>query len=973
MSETSRISDRIDEQLEGTVQLDELSRRLYAQDASIYEEQPTGVAFPKSTDEVRRLVEMASDLGMPLIPRGGGTSLAGQCVGDGMVVDVGRHMNQVLEVNAEEGWVRVQPGVVLDELNRHLADVGLMFGPDTSTANRCQIGGMIGNNSCGSHSVYYGTTRHHVLELEVVLSDGTVAEIGPWDEEQYREQKGRDDRLGEALRRLEEEVTGHADLIEERYPRADLLRRNSGYALDELLKQEPIAEGTGAPFELAKLLCGSEGTLGIVTEAKLNLVAAPETNLLVCAHFEELSEALRATVEAVDYDPAAVELMDKRILDLTKEHAEHRKNRFFVEGEPGAILVIEFYGDTTAEVEQKADEVIAGLQAADYGYAYPIVHPPDDSRVWKLRKDGLGLLMGVKGDTKPVTVVEDTAVGLDDLSDYIDDFSDIMASYGTQCVYYAHASVGELHLRPELNLKQTEDAEKFVEIARDVTDLVRSYEGSLSGEHGDGRLRTPMLEQFYGEEIVEIFRRVKGAFDPEGLFNPGKIVDPAAMRDDWRMTPGEEIPEVDTYFDWSADQGFLPSVEKCNGAGVCRKKAEEGGTMCPSYMATLDEKDTTRGRANVFRQLLRGEEPEAAFTSEPVREAMDLCLSCKGCKTECPAGVDMARMKAEFTQQYYDRTGGAKGASTFFADFPQKAKLAAIWPWFANFMATFVLTRWVMNQLYDLAPERPLPRFASQTFSDWFDAHAGPDQAPEGTVWLFVDPFTEYNDPEVARAAVRLLEAGGYRVERLPITDDGRTLLSKGFVRRAEALSNDNLRGIADELQAHPDRPIVGLEPSALLTFRDETPDLVDDDLRETAEELAGRSYLIEEFVDEAIEGDAWRADWSADGQSVRLHGHCHQKAIVGTEPTERVLEAAGYTVETIPSGCCGMAGSFGYEADHYDVSMEIGELVLFPAVRETDEETLIAAPGTSCRHQIADGTDRTADHPAVLLAQALA
>ena len=948
-SELSKRAADIERDLTGDLHLDELHRRLYAQDASIYEKQPAGVAYPKSADDIQQLVGFAEDLGLSLIPRGGGTSLAGQCVGDGLVVDVGRHMNDILEVDEEEGWVRVQPGIVLDDLNRYLVDYGLMFGPDTSTSDQCQIGGMIGNNSCGSHSVYYGTTRDHVLELEIVLTDGERVRVGQWDE-----------------------IESNRELIGERYPRQDMMRRNSGYALDEMLARRPF-QGEGDPFSLTRMLCGSEGTLAFVTEAKLNLVKRPGTNLLACAHFETLQEALRATVKAVEYDPAAVELMDKRILDLTREHPEHRKNRFFVEGDPGAILVIEFYGDSEEDVENQAKEAIEGLEAEDFGYAYPLVRPPKDKRVWKLRKAGLGMLMGIKGDRKPVTVVEDTAVALDELPDYISDFSEIMDDYSTQCVYYAHASVGELHLRPELNLKQPGDAEKFEGIARDVADLVRDYRGSLSGEHGDGRVRSPLLERFYGEEIVDIFRRIKGAFDPKGIMNPDKIVDPEPIDEPWRVEPGRETPEVDTVFDWSSDEGLVRAVEKCNGAGVCRKRAQAGGTMCPSYMATLDEKDTTRGRANVFRQLLYGDAAEDAFASETLHDALDLCLSCKGCKTECPANVDMARMKAEFTQHYHDEHGAPQSAK-FFGNYRKYARFAAIFPWLANFMASFFLTRWFIDKIVGISPQRQLPSFAGTRFSTWFERRdgLGAEEAGE-SVWLYVDPFTEFNEPEVGKAAVRVLEAGGYRVELFPIDDDGRTHLSKGLVRKAREITNENLRAVDSLLEQHPTRSVIGLEPSSLLTFRDETPDLADPDVRGTAEELAERALLFEEFVEGAIEEGHYDGEWGASGLGVaHVHGHCHQKALVGTESTERVLEDAGYTVETIPSGCCGMAGSFGYEDDHYDVSMEIGELVLFPAVRDAAESDAIAAPGTSCRHQIVDGTGREADHPAVLLERAL-
>jgi FAD/FMN-containing dehydrogenase/Fe-S oxidoreductase len=965
---------RLAEDIEGEVRSDRLYRMLYAQDASVYQNEPIGVVFPRDADDVQAIMKVANAFGIPLIPRAGGTSLAGQCVGEGLVVDLGRHMNQILEVDSEEGWVRVQPGVILDDLNRQLAEYDLFFGPDTSTSNRCMLGGMIGNNSCGSHSIFYGNTREHVLELELVLSDGSRERVGEWSDVEYRKQLERDDLFGQALRTIDDGVKQHAQLIRERYPRPDVMRRNTGYPFDDILIRRPYQDNDKG-FSLPRFLCGTEGTLALTTEAKLNVVPAPRKRLLVCAHFETLEESLEAVVHAVEHNVAAAELMDKRILDETKNNIEQRKNRFFVEGDPAAILAVEFYRDTDEELEEAARALIEDFREAEFGYAYPIVRPPRDKAVWELRKAGLGLLMGIEGDRKPVTVVEDTAVSVQVLPEYIAEFAEIMEAYGTQCVYYAHASVGELHLRPELNLKDPEDVEKFKGIARDVADLVQKFGGAISGEHGDGRLRAPLLERFYGSELMDFHREVKRAFDPRGLLNPGNIVDPPPMDEDFRFEPGKATPEVDTVFDWSSDQGLIRAVEKCNGAGACRKRAEAGGTMCPSYMATLDERDSTRGRANVFRQLLMSPDPRQAFTSEELESAMDLCLSCKACKSECPASVDMARMKAEFLQQNHDSKGTPMSAR-FFGNYQSLSRLAAILPWLTNFMMSFFLTRALMGWLLDLAPERALPRYASRRFSKLFARHKRSEAQPQPdgpVVWLYADPFTEFTEPDIGMAAVRVLEAGGYQVELLPIEDDGRTMLSKGLVRKAKTLTQKNLQRLAPLLSEYPERKVVGIEPSAILTFRDETLDLAGEH-RRTAEDLAQRSYTFEEFVDEACGEGLFQAAWSDHARpDVVLHGHCHQKALVGTEPTRRVLEIAGYDVEVLQTGCCGMAGSFGYEADHYDVSMDIGELVLFPAVREREERIAIAAPGTSCRHQIMDGTQRDSEHPAVLLERALA
>ena len=961
-------------ELDGEVRLDGLYRKLYAQDASVYQEEPVGVAFPRHLSDVQALVETARRLGLALIPRAAGTSLAGQCVGSGLVVDMGRHMNQILEVNQEERWVRVQPGVILDDLNRHLAAYDLFFGPDTSTANRCMIGGMIGNNSCGSHSILYGDTRSHLLELEVVFADGEVERVASWDEAGLRERMAGTGRMAAGLKALDRIAREEAELIEERYPRQEVVRRNSGYALDEILRCD-LYGGEG-PFSLQRLLSGSEGTLGLVTEARLNLVDKPHHRLLVCVHFERLEDALRATVEAVDHGPAAVELMDRRVLEETKKNIEQARNRFWVEGDPGAVLVVEFYRDEEESLELAARELIDAFKEREMGYAFPVVRPPEDKAVWDLRKAGLGLLMGIEGDIKPVTVVEDTAVAVDVLPDYIREFAGIMDAYQTACVYYAHASVGELHLRPELNLKEPADVERFRGIAEDVTDLVRRYRGSLSGEHGDGRVRSELLERFYGPEIMALHREVKEAFDPEGLFNPGNIVDPRPLDEGFRFEPGRPTPELETYFQWRAEGGLVRATELCNGAGVCRRRAESGGTMCPSYMATLDEKDSTRGRANTFRTLLTGERPADAFESDELGEALDLCLSCKGCKSECPASVDMAKMKAEYLQQRYDRQG-TPAAARLFGNYGRLSRLGAIFPRVANFFLGLWISRWIMTTFFGISKERRLPAMAPKPFEKLLRAYRRENDEVETdqVVWLYVDPFTEFTEPEIAIDGVRILERAGWRVERFGIRDDGRTYLSKGLVRQARTLAERGLSEVADDLRRFPDRVVVGLEPSALLTFVDEFPDLVGDEYRESAEDLAGRSVLFDEFLAQKLEaGEIGEEIFTTDdGDEVVLHGHCHQKALVGTSVTETALRAAGYQVRTLATGCCGMAGSFGYESDHYELSMQIGELVLFPSLRELQEGALVAAPGTSCRHQIADGVDRRAIHPVSLIARRLA
>ncbi len=950
--------------LQGEIHTDKLHRLLYAQDASIYAMEPLGVAYPRDESDVQLLIQTAERGGFSLVPRAGGTSLAGQAMGDGLVMDTGRFMNQILELNVEEKWVRVQPGVILDDLNRYLAPHGLAFGPDTSTSNRCMIGGMIGNNSCGSHSILYGNTMRHVMEVRAVFSDGVVESLQNWDEASLNQISQRTDALGAGVRALQKLMLTDTDLIQDNYPPRSLVRRNTGYPLDDLVFRQADNE----PFSLPRFLCGTEGTLAITVEAKLGLVDKPQQKIVVCAHFHDLIEALEATVIAVGYDPSAVELIDRTILEATKNNREQTRNRFFVEGDPDGVLVIEFYRDSKDEVEAAATAVIKALQEAGKGYAFPIIRAPDDNKVWELRKAGLGLLMGIKGDVKAISFVEDTAVDITVLPAYIADFMKLMEKHGKDSVYHAHASVGELHLRPEINLKDPDDLKKFVEIAQDSADLVRHYRGSLSGEHGDGRVRSPMIRRVLGDEVYDLHSVVKDAFDPSHRLNPGIIVDAHPIDENLRIPLAKADTELEnTFFDWSPDLGFMRAVEKCNGAGVCRKPAAAGGTMCPSYMVTSDEKDSTRGRANVFRNLLL-EGPSKAMRSHELNDALDLCLSCKACKSECPASVDMGRLKAEFTQHYHE-AHGVPLASWFFGNYARLSRLAAILPGFSNFLMTFGPTRALFGFFLKLAPQRSMPAYAKFTFSTWWRKNDRPQDGE--IVWLYVDPFTEFTEPEIGIAAVRVLEHFGYAVELLPITDDGRTQLSKGLVKTAKRLSDANVRKVADALAKFPERRIIGLEPSALLTFRDELPDLVSPSLKDTALDLASRADLFDEFLDRALSDG--RIDMKLEAKTpLILHGHCHQKALSDVGTTSRVLKAAGYDVQTVPSGCCGMAGSFGYEAKHYELSMQVGELVLFPRIRKTPESTCIAAPGTSCRHQIADGTSRKAEHPAVLVARAL-
>ena len=948
------------------IRTDELTRRLYANDASMYETLPEAVAFPKSGEELSQLVRHCAELHTTITARSGGTSLAGQTTGSGWIMDVSRYMTGIGEINPDTKQVTVAPGVIRDILNRRCAEYGLQFGPDTSTTNRCMIGGMIGNNSCGLYSIKYRTTREHIHSVDAVLSDGSRVTFGPLTADELEQKKSLQTLEGHIYRGMIRLLEQNRELITSSYPHPDIMRRNTGYALDRLLEMAPFTEG-GRPFNLAELLCGSEGTLAMTAEATLNLVPIDPHSIMVVPQFRSLRDAMLATVEAVKMDPAAVELSDRYILEATKGNIEQRRNRFFLEDDPEALLMIQFDGATTEEVHEKAEALIDRLKSAGLGYAFPVLDQPEKmKRAWDLRKAGLGLLMGLTRDSKTPTFVEDTAVRVADLPDYVEDFQELLDRYDTRCVFYAHASVGELHLRPVLDLRRPEDVEKMKAMASDVADLVGNYRGSLSGEHGDGRARSPYIAQVLGSEMMPVLRRVKELWDPNYLFNPGIIVDAQPIDEELRYHPDTPRLELKTTFAWSKEDGFASALELCNGAGVCRKLQESGGTMCPSYMATREEKDSTRGRANIFRQLFF-DRLEAAFTSPEIKEALDLCISCKACKSECPASVDMAKMKAEFSHRWHQKNGASMG-ERFFGHPDRLYPLAARFPKLTNALNRTAPVKWLMDKVMGIAPERELPAFASTPFTKQYQRQEAqlPLSAPNGELLLFVDIFTNFHHPESAAAAVQLFRRLGYRVVVPGWFATGRPQLSKGFLsdftkRYRETLSH--LKPFVEQ-----GTPIVGLEPSELLTLRDEYTDIDPDDQALT-EQLADSSYLLEEFLNRHFEQHPDdRQLFKGDGRTIYLHGHCHTKALAGNRPMRECLEAIGARVIDLQTGCCGMAGSFGYERDHYDVSMQIGELKLFPEVRKLDERATVCAPGFSCRHQIADGTERKGEHPAEIL-----
>lgn len=950
-----------------SIQTDSLTRRLYATDASLYEEMPKGVSFPKNLSDIQQLVRRSVREGFTITARSAGTSLAGQTTGAGIIMDSSRFMTKITELNGEEHFARVEPGVIRDTLNREAARLGLQFGPDTATTNRCMLGGMIGNNSCGSFSIKHRTTREHVIEIETVLSDGSAVTFKPLTPDEVNAKCRLDSLEGEIYRGMLDLLKSHKNEIIENYPHPEIMRRNTGYVLDRLCEMEPITPG-GRPFNLAELLCGSEGTLAMTASAKVNLSPLPARKAMVIPQFETLHEAMLATVEAVKWGPAAVELVDDIILDATKGNIEQSKNRFFLDGEPACILIIQFEGDDEAELAEKCRGLAERLEQLKHGYAHPFLTDEEKMRrVWDLRKAGLGLLMGLGSDNRSPTFVEDTAVRVEDLPAYVQEFRAILEHHNTNCVFYAHASVGELHLRPVIDTTKPEGVATMKTMAQEVADLVKKYRGSLSGEHGDGRARAPFIETVLGKEMMPLLRRVKELWDPEYRFNPGKILDPKPIDTDLRFSPEYRKPEVDTVFHWRSAGGFDAAVEQCNGAGVCRKLADSGGTMCPSYHATREERDNTRGRANLFRQLFSGKQADA-FRSEELKEALSLCLSCKACKSECPANVDMAKMKAEFTNGWHKANGRTAG-ELFFGQPEKLYPLAAAFAPVTNFMTRQGIVKKLFEKVMGVDMRRTLPEFASTTFEGWYKKHqAELNRGGRRKVVLLVDIFTNYHEPEIAVSACRVLDFLGYDVTVPKVRPSGRPQISKGLLDQAKTICSNNIREYVQ--YAEEGLPIIGLEPSEILTLRDEYTDLCSEDELPMAENVAANTFLWEEFL--ATELAASETANIGQDRRVTIHGHCHTKALVGNDPLVSAFKNLGFQPQLLQTGCCGMAGSFGYEKSNYEVSMEVGEQTLFPKLRASDPDELICAPGFSCRHQIADGTSKQALHPAVIMAGCL-
>ncbi len=963
--------NRLKDKLSGELYYDNLVKSIYATDASVYRMLPMAVAYPKNKEDIKLLIGFAKAHNTSLIPRTAGTSLAGQCVGTGIVVDVSKHFTEIINVNEKEQTVTLQPGVVRDALNNYLKPFGLFFSPNTSTSNRCMVGGMVGNNSSGTTSIQYGVTRDKVIALETVLSDGSEATFNAISRDEFENKVKENSLEGKIYKTIHKELVSKAvqQGIVDNFPKPDIHRRNTGYAIDELIQSDVFTE-TSEPFNMCKLLSGSEGTLAFTTQITLKLdKLPPKEGVMLTAHFDSIENCLNAVQPVMKHNLYACEMMDKTILDCTKYNKTQQENRTFIVGDPKAILMCEVRAESKEEVNILAKRLLETIEGSGLSYACPALEGTEINKANDLRSAGLGLLGNIIGDKKGVACIEDTAVVIQDLSNYIMDFAKLMANYGQDAIYYAHAGAGEIHLRPILNLKKQTDVALFRKITTDVANLVKRYGGSMSGEHGDGIVRSEFISMMIGAENYEILKRIKQAFDPDVIFNPGKIIDALPMDTSLRYVPERKEPEIETLLDFSKSEGILREAEKCNGSGDCRKLPEFGGTLCPSYRATRNEKDTTRARANALREFLTNSNKTNRFDHKELKTVFDLCLSCKACTSECPSSVDVASLKAEFQYQY-QKANGKSLRTKLFAYNNTFNKLGRQWLGLTNFMLSNGFTSSILKTSFGIATERNLPRISKNSLERYYKAYKKAEGTYIKKVYLFNDEFTNQLDTEIGIDALELLKGLNYRVEVIDNAESGRSFLSKGLLEEAKAHANKNVEIFKDKISE--DTPLLGIEPSAILTFKDEYLKLADD--KSASEMIAKSTFLIEEFIQQEIKaGHITSEQFTKKPKTIKFHGHCHQKAMSTQLSSFTVLNLPKhYKVTMIPSGCCGMAGSFGYEKEHYKVSMQIGEQTLFPAVRNASSEVVISANGTSCRHQIKDGTGRLAKHPISILREAL-
>lgn len=952
-----------------------LIKKIYATDASVYQVEPSAVAIPKSTKDIKRLIHFAHKMKTSLIPRGAGTSLAGQVVGNGIVLELSADLSKIISLNKKEKSIWVEPGIIRDDLNKQIAHANLFFGPETSTSNRALLGGMLGNNSCGLHSIVWGNVRDHLLETRAFLSDGSEIHTHPLTNEEFYKKTALNNLEGKIYKELHRLLNNDEirQLIKHNFPKASVKRRNTGYALDALIEMQPF-NPEGKPFNLSALLTGSEGTLAIVHSMKLNLMDLPEKEVaLVCVHCNSLNEALLVNLLALECHPTASELVDDFILSFTEGHPQFNEDRSFIVGKPAAILMVEFRADGIKDLYQKLELFVDKLKANHFSYAHPTLFQDDINKGWNIRKAGLGLIRNLIGNEQAVNLIEDCAVDPADLPNYVAEIEELLNKYQVKAAYYAHAGAGELHIEPFINLKSEEGVRLFRTILTETVEILKKYKGSLSGEHGDGRLRGEFIPMIMGKELYQIFKELKNLFDPQHIFNPGKIVDSPPMDQQFRHAIGiKETSKSSLFFNYGEIKSPLALAEKCSGSGDCKKSHLSGGTMCPSYMANLEEKDSTRARANIIRQVLSHD--ESNYSHPELQEVLDLCLSCKACQTECPSGVDIAKIKAETLQQTYLKSG-IPFRTRLVGQFPNTQKLASKFAPFYNFIISFPLTSWPIKSILGFAWQRSLPRVHFTSVENWFDKYVkkhNQENFTNGFVYVFVDEFTNYNDVEIGKKTILLLNELGYGVRIPRDIISGRSYISKGMLAEAKELANQNISILQDII--NHETPLIGIEPSALLSFRDEIPVLVDDELKPAALKIKPNCLLLDEFLANEIKGKKiTSAQFTSMEMKILLHGHCHQKAIAGLTSTRIALSLPeNYQVELMPTGCCGMAGSFGYEKNKFDLSNKIANLVLFPKILEAKGTKTVASNGTSCRHQIKDGIEHNSYHTAEILYDAL-
>ena len=956
--------------LEGELLNDKLHKSIYATDASVYRIIPLAVAYPKTTNDIKLLIRFATQNKVTLIPRAAGTSLAGQCVGDGIIVDISKHFTKILQFDQAKKTITIQPGIIRDELNLFLKPYNLFFAPDTSTTNRCMLGGMVGNNSSGTTSIQFGVTRDKVISLQTILSNGSEAFFNELTNEEFNAKKIGNSLESKIYTTIYNELSDknkQQEIINE-FPKPTIHRRNTGYAVDELIKTS-VFSNSKEKINIAKLLCGSEGTLAFTTEITLKLDTLPPThNILVAVHFTSIQQSLEAVVIAMKHNLYMCELMDKTILDCTKNNREQTKNRFFIEGNPEAILMLELKANTTTEVEKLAENLIQDLKDHNFGYAYPQLFGNNISKATNLRKAGLGLLGNIIGDKKAVACIEDTAVEFNDLPAYIAEFTLMMEGFNQKAVYYAHAGAGELHLRPILNLKKDEDVVLFKTITTAVAKLVKKYKGSFSGEHGDGIVRSRFIPLMIGDKNYDLLKTIKFSFDPNNIFNKGKIIDAFPMDKNLRYQIDRKEPEIDTIQDFSKSLGILRVTEKCNGSGDCRKPVSAGGTMCPSYRATKNEKDTTRARANALREFLTNSNKVNKFDYEELKDVFDLCISCKACASECPSNVDVASLKAEFLYQY-QKDNKPSLRTKLFANNVKYNKIGSLLP----FLTNLTLNNFITKKIIGIATKRSIPKLYKTTLKKWYKNNVKQLQKntfKNGSVYLFCDEFTNYYDVTIGIDTIKLLTKLGYKTILVNHEESGRSAISKGFLDTAKIVIDKNIEIFKSLISEKT--PLIGIEPSAILGFRDEYLTLSND--KKAAEKISENTFTIEEFIkNEFQKGNITSSNFSEISKEIKIHVHCHQKSLSTSEATFTILNIPkNYKPVLMNTGCCGMAGSFGYEKEHYNVSMKIGEDTLFPKIRNSAKTVEIAAAGTSCRHQIYDGTQRISKHPISLLKEAI-